>query len=198
MTITGDASILASTPSATPEQCVRFILARPHGEYNENDIANSIVPGYFTVCTAVTVDPIIMIAQMIHETGTLTSWWSQRPRRNPAGIGVTGQRRPDKPTTGVWQFDEQAGVWKEGVAFASWKDDSTPAHVGRMLAYALRDDQATPAQMALIMRAMSYRPLPLKFRGAAPTLRGLAGRWAVPGTEYPNKLAQIASAIQGM
>ena len=198
MAITGDASILASAPSAAPEQCVRFILARPHGEYNEVDIATAIVPGYFATCAGVGVDPVILIAQMIHETGTLSSWWSQRPRRNPAGIGVTGQTRPEKPASGAWQFDEQAGLWKEGVAFPSWKDDAIPAHVGRMLAYALRDDQADEQQRAMIARAMSYRPLPPKFRGAAPTLRGLAGRWAVPGTEYPNKLAQIASAIQGM
>jgi hypothetical protein len=198
MAITGDASILAGAPSATPGQCVRFILARPHGEYNETDIAGAIVPGYFATCAAVGVDPVILIAQMVHETGTLTSWWSQRPRRNPAGIGVTGQTRPEKPATGAWQFDDKAGIWKEGVAFPTWKDDAIPAHVGRMLAYALRDEQANEAQRAIIARAMSYRPLPPKFRGAAPTLRGLAGRWAVPGTEYPNKLAQIASAIQAL
>jgi hypothetical protein len=196
MAITGDASILTGTPSATPEQCVRFMLARPHGEYTENDIANAIVPGYFAACAVVGVDPVIMIAQMIHETGCLTSWWSQRPRRNPAGIGVTGQTRPEKPATGAWQFDDTSGLWREGVAFPSWKDDSIPAHVGRMLAYALKDTQANDSHRTLISRAMSYRPLPAHFRGAAPTLRGLAGRWAVPGTEYPNKLAHIASAIQ--
>ena len=100
---------------------------------------------------------VIMIAQMIHETGALTSWWSQRPRRNPAGIGVTGQTRPEKPATGAWQFDEQAGIWKEGVAFPSWKDDSIPAHVGRMLAYALKDSQANDAQRALIALSLFFQ-----------------------------------------
>ena len=198
MPITGDASILASAPNATPAQCVRFILSRPHGEYNETDVATAIVPGYFAVCAAVGVDPLLMIAQMIHETGNLTSWWSARPRRNPAGIGVTGRTSPTQPASGAWQHDDKAGVWKEGVAFPSWKDDSIPAHVGRMLAYALRDTQANQAQRALIARALTYRPLPANYRGAAPTLRGLAGRWAVPGTEYPDKLAQIARAIQAM
>jgi hypothetical protein len=198
MLITGDASILASAPSATPEQCVRFILARPHGEYTEVDIAQAIVPGYFANCASVGVDPVILIAQMIHETGTLTSWWSQRTRRNPAGIGVSVQRRPEQPSSGAWQFQSDEGQWREGVAFATWKDDSIPAHIGRMLAYALRDDQANATQRAVIARAMSYRPLPAKFRGAAPTLRGLAGRWAVPGTDYPDKIARIASAIQAL
>jgi len=198
MTITGDTSILTSAPRAAPEQCVRFMLARPHGEYKDTDIAGAIVPGYFTTCASVGVDPVILIAQMIHETGNLTSWWSQRPRRNPAGIGVTGRTSATQPASGVWQHDDAAGVWKEGVAFPSWKDDSIPAHVGRMLAYALRDDQANDVQRAMIARAMTYRPLPASYRGVAPTLRGLAGHWAVPGTEYPNKLAQIASMIQGM
>jgi hypothetical protein len=45
---------------------------------------------------------------------------------------------------------------------------------------------------------MSYRPLPAKFRGAAPTLRGVAGRWAVPDTDYPENIARIASAIQAL
>ncbi len=198
MTITADASILAGAPSATSQQCARFMLARPHGEYTENDIANAIVPAYFATCAAAGADPVILIAQLIHETGCLTSWWSQRPRRNPAGIGVTGQKRTEPPATGAWQFDEKEGIWREGGAFPSWKDDAVAAHVGRMLAYALRDDHANEVQRALIARALSYRPLPAKFRGAAPTLRGLAGSWAVPGTEYPNKLAQIASAIQAM
>ncbi len=196
MAITGDASILAGVPSAAPQQCVRFMLARQHGEYTENDLANVIVPAYFAASAMVGVDPVIMLAQLVHETGCLTSWWSQRPRRNPAGIGVTGQKRPEQPASGAWQFDESEGLWREGVAFPTWQDDSIPAHIGRMLAYALRDDQANPAQRELIARALTYRPLPASFRGAAPTLRGLAGRWAVPGTEYPNKLAQIASAMQ--
>jgi hypothetical protein len=196
MAITGDASILVSAPSAAPQQCVRFMLARPHGEYNENDLANVIVPAYFDFCAAVGVDPVVLLAQMVHETGCLTSWWSQRPRRNPAGIGVTGQKRAERPASGAWQFDENEGLWCEGVAFPTWKADAIPAHIGRMLAYALRDDQANAMQRELIAQALRYRPLPASFRGAAPTLRGLAGRWAVPGTEYPNKLAQIASAMQ--
>jgi len=198
MAITGDASILAGVPSATPEQCARFIMARPHGEYNEVDIANAIVPGYFAICAAVGVDPAILIAQMIHETGALTSWWSQRPRRNPAGIGVTGQKRLEQPATGTWQFDDHEGLWKEGVAFPSWKDDAIPAHVGRMLAYTLQDLNATPRQRELIATALRWRPLPTKLRGVAPTLKGLEGRWAVPGHGYADKIAGIAKAISSV
>ncbi len=88
-------------------------------------------------------------------------------------------------------------IWREGLAFPTWADDAIPAHVGRLLAYAIPDDQANESQRALIHKALSYRPLPTAYRGAAPTLAGLAGRWAVPGTEYPARLAAIANTIIG-
>ncbi len=193
MAFSADSPILSSSIQGTPEQCVRFMLARQHGEYNEVDIRNSIVPAYFSVCGLVGMDPVMLLAQMIHETGCLTSWWSQRPRRNPAGIGVTGRTGPNQPASGAWALRD--GIWAEGVSFPTWKDDSVPAHAGRLLAYALRDDQANDQQRAMIDRAMSYRPLPANFRGVAPTWRGLNGRWAVPGTTYADKIAQIANSI---
>jgi hypothetical protein len=198
MTITPDSLILNATPQATPEQCSRYLLARPHGEYTQIDIAGVIVPAYFAVCAASGIDPLLVIAQLIHETGNLTSWWSQRPNRNPAGVGVTGQKHADRPASGAWQWNDQIHAWCEGVAFPTWKDDAIPAHVGRLLAYALPDTHANDAQRALIARALNYRPLPTSYRGAAPTLRGLAGRWAVPGTTYPDKLAKIANEIRSM
>lgn len=173
--ITAD-SLLLAAPRATAEQCIRYMLSRPHGEYLDSDIAQVIVPAYFELCVPLGLDPLWAIAQMIHETGNLTSWWSQRPRRNPAGIGVTGE--PGK-----------------GVLFATWKDDAIPAHVGRLLAYALKDAVATQAQRAAIARALSYRILPADRRGVAATPRGLGGTWAVPGTDYGLRLAAIAGVI---
>ncbi len=192
---TADSPILAAARGA-PGQCVRFLLARPHGEYTEQDIAGVIVPAYFAACAAAGVDPVVAIAQLVHETGCLTSWWSQRPRRNPAGIGVTGRSGPQRPARGAWA--ERDGVWYEGVSFATWKDDAVPAHIGRLLAYTLRDDQAAPPQRGLIARALGYRPLPASRRAVAATLRGLGGTWAVPGTTYGEALARIANGILAM
>jgi len=193
MAFSADSPILSNNILGTAEQCSRFMMARAHGEYNATDIAGAIVPAYFAVCASVGMDPVMLLAQMIHETGCLTSWWSQRPRRNPAGIGVTGRTSPTQPASGAWA--QRENVWAEGVSFPSWKDDSIPAHAGRLLAYALRDDQANDTQRAMIQRAMSYRPLPAQFRGVAPTWRGLNGRWAVPGTTYSDKIAEIANAM---
>jgi len=193
MGFSADSPILSHSIQGTPDQCCRFILARQHGEYNENDLVNSIVPAYFSVCASVGMEPVMLLAQMVHETGCLTSWWAQRPRRNPAGIGVTGRNVPEQPAAGAWAL--RASTWAEGVSFSSWKDDSIPAHAGRLLAYALRDDHANDLQRAMIARAVSYRALPASFRGAAPTWRGLNGRWAVPGPIYADKIAEIANKI---
>ena len=193
MAFSADSPILTNNIQGTSEQCARFMISRAHGEYNATDINTVIVPAYFSVCAAVGLDPVMLLAQMIHETGCLTSWWAQRPRRNPAGIGVTGRTNPAQPAAGAWA--QRDAVWIEGVSFPSWKDDSIPAHAGRLLAYALRDDQANAAQLAMIGRAMGYRPLPANFRGVAPTWRGLNGRWAVPGATYADKIAEIANAI---
>lgn len=184
------------TPTTRPDAAARvcrYILARPHGEYTEVDIAGAIVPAYFAICASVGLDAVLLIAQMIHETGNLASWWAARPRRNPAGIGVTGRTQGAQPPEGIWQ--PRNGWWVEGVAFASWKDDAIPAHAGRLLAYARTDAQASAAQRDLIKQALALRPLPLSFRGAAPRLQGLNGRWAVPGTTYADKIAAIANAI---
>lgn len=193
MSFSADSPILSASLQGRPEQCVRYILARPHGEYNEVDVAGSIVPAYFAVCASVGMEPVMLIAQMIHETGNLSSWWAQRPRRNPAGIGVTGRTSAAQPAAGLWALKN--GTWQEGVSFESWKDASIAAHAGRLLAYALSDAQASPAQLAVIKRALGFRALPAGFRGVAPSWRGLNGRWAVPGTTYADKIAAIANAI---
>ncbi len=190
--ITPDSPLL-STPSGTREQCVKYICSKPHGEYSDYDIGQ-IVKSYFETCDKGGSDPVMVIAQMIHETGCLTSWFSQRPRRNPAGIGVTGRKllTPNKPK-GSWEHKD--GIWLEGIAFKSWATESVPAHVGRLLAYALHDGQGTTWQHHLIADALAVRPLPLSYRGAAPTWRGLNGRWATPGLTYIQNIIRIQEAI---
>ena len=178
----------ASGPAAA---AVRWITARCSPSYTPFDVT-TIVARYREMGEWVEVDWFLALAQLAHETGILTSWWSQRPRRNPAGIGVTGRTSPVEPTRGAWVLRD--GVWVEGVAFASWAD-AARAHIGRLLAYALRDEQATPAQRECIRQALAVRRMPTRFRGAAPTWRGLNGRWAVPGTTYADKIATIARRI---
>jgi len=143
----------------------------------------------------------MLLAQMIHETGCLTSWWSQRPRRNPAGIGVTGATRegaPDAPPGPGWTWDDRSSFWREGWSFPTWADHAIPAHLGRLLAYALTDAQASDAQRRLIDYALQYRSLPAGYRGCAPTITGLNGRWAVPGTTYGQRIIAVLWSMLGL
>lgn len=170
--LTVDTPLLAA-PRVSAEQVAGFIKARPHGEYTDYSV-DLIVGHYFRIGQRVGVDPLMALTQMIHETGNLTSWWAARPRRNPAGLGVTGE--PGK-----------------GLMFASW-ERSTMAHVGRLLAYVLTDERASGEQWGLIGTALWVRPLPERLRGSAMCFRELTGTWATdPG--YGEKLTRLANAI---
>ncbi len=185
------------------ERIAAFMVKRPCGEYTAKDIHGIIVPSYLRICGEVGVHPLLAIAQMIHETGNLSSFWAARPRRNPAGIGVNGQQRPDQPAdTSGWAFDPSTSQWRFGVSFTTWENDAIPAHVGRLLAYTLKSGSETPAQAALITRALSYRNLPANMRGSTPSIKQLGKAhnptgqgWASPGDQYGSKIAAIANAI---
>ncbi len=198
-----DATII-SPPRAIFEQCVRYILARKHG-YSNGDVG-VIVAHYFDRCQPVGVDPLVAIAQMLHETGNLTSFWSQRPQRNPAGIGVNGEWSR-VPTKG-YVYNTQRSRWERGLSFPDWQKDSIPAHIGRLVAYAVPSVQWNAAQQAIVAQALEYRGLPTKCWGSAPTLKLLGAApnpvdgcgWAGNGEEgqmYGARIAAIMNAIRG-
>jgi len=166
-----NASVLITPPRATQAQCAAVIMAHEHGAYTSYDVA-SIVRSYFAYAAG--LDPLIAIAQMCHETSYLSSQWATRPNRNPAGLGVTGE--PGK-----------------GLTFDTW-EDAAKAHVGRLLAYALPQGQGTADQQQLITDALSLRALPSKYRGSAPTINGLNGRWA-PSASYTQRILSIGNTI---
>jgi hypothetical protein len=194
--ITADSPIMAA-PRCTQAQAAASILGRAHPNYTSADVRLSILPAYFEVCGRVGLDPCLAIAQLIHETGNLSSFWSARPQRNPAGLGVTGQSAKTKPkgVTG-WVWNDQARLWEQGLSFPSWASHAIPAHVGRLLAYATAPTARTSVQQTLVDEALAYRALPGSYHGAAPTLQGLQGRWAVPGNGYAAKIAAIADLIR--
>ena len=192
----GDGALLGAA-SGDIEPAVRWLVQRASG-YTEGDI-RSIVRAYQRIGDAGDVDWFLALAQMCLETGSLTSWWSQRPRRNPAGIGVTGNSRPgtpDAPPNGDsfrWAFRD--GVWYEGVSFDKWDTDAIAAHIGRILAYTLVTPQ-TDNQRQLIDWALSVRPLSASSRGVAQTIIDLNGRWAVPGTSYGQSILLLRERMR--
>jgi hypothetical protein len=182
----------------TAEQAASWLNARCAAEYSPSDVA-AIVDTYRRLGEWAGLDWFLAIGQMIHETGAMSSWWSGRPRRNPAGIAVTGTTRagaPDAPPGPGWTWDDRSMFWREGWSFPTWADHGIPAHLGRLLAYALTDAQASPAQRDLIGYALSYRGMPSRYRGSAPTIVGLNGKWAVPGTTYGQRIIELVWAMR--
>ena len=188
--------------SGSADAAARWITARCSPSYTAFDVT-AIVARYRELGASVEVDWFLALAQLAHETGNLTSWWSQRPRRNPAGIGVTGnsvsremaasypERYPDR--TWTWGAD---GRRHEGASFLTWHDHAIPAHLGRLLAYARTDATASAEQRQLISEAMAVRPLPADYRGVAPMISGLDGRWAVPGVGYGARIVALAGRMR--
>ena len=211
--ITEDQPILGP-PTCTQEQATAYVLSRNHSNYTSADLTLTIIPGYWSICLSVGVNPAMAIAQMIHE-GALHAFWGRRPQRNPAGIGVNGDHQPTRPgQIDGWAFNTDPGRqrWERGISFDSWVGHAIPAQVGRLLAYALPEGVGTATQLRLIATALSWRPLARAARGSAPTLKPLgaahnpanSGRprdqwivgWAWDGEEYGARIAAIMEAMQ--
>lgn len=170
------------------------------GGYTPYD-TESILRAIWHLAASVGLDPVLIAAQMAHETGNLTSWWCGRPRRNPAGLRVTG-RKSLIPLGKDWAWNPNTKRFHQGLSFPTWADDAIPEHLGRLLAYALPAGQGTPEQQALITRALTQAPLPASYRGCAPTLQGLEDTWATdgdPNTEsfYADRIAALANQLSG-
>lgn len=193
--IPNDAGMIVAPASGSVEQAVAWLAARAQG-YTPYDL-RVIVEAYQRVGEQVGMDWFLAIAQCAHETGHLTSFWSQRPQRNPAGLGVTGQWQAEPPANRTnWAYNTQRGRWEVGISFPTWAEHGVPAHLGRLLAYALRDDQAEVEQRDLIAMALVYRGLPAQLRGVAPSYIDLNGRWAVPGTDYGQRILDLAQRMR--
>jgi hypothetical protein len=132
-----------------------------------------------------------------HETGWLTSFWAQRPQRNPAGIGVNGEKRQTEPQQSGWAFNPQRQQWEKGLSFPTWQEDAIPAHVGRLLAFALPPGERFGPVVPLVDKALRWRALPLAYQGKGRTLAELGRIWANPGLTYGARVADTANAILG-
>ena len=168
----GESTPLLSTGSGPRERVVAYVQARlnPGSEYT-NDVG-TIFGYYWTYAPGVGVDPFIAAAQCVFETDSLNSAWAARPRRNPAGLGV-----------------RQEG----GLSFESW-DAAVQAHIGQLLAFALRDDQASEAQQRMIQANPRHGQIDPALRGSVKTLADLNSRWT-NNPSYASGLAARANAI---
>lgn len=186
-------SRIISRPLGTRAQAVRWLTARAT-QYDGPAIA-TIVNAYVREGDVAGVDWFLALAQCAHETGALTSWWCARPRRNPAGIGVTGDARQGAQPGPAWAFDAEHDVWLEGCSFARWDGDAVRAHLGRLLAYALPVGHSTPIQQRLIAEALRVRGLDAAIRGRHPTIGTFGGTWAVDAG-YGMRVAVLAERMR--
>lgn len=191
--LTGTSLIKGYVPLDIERVLPKFVLAK--ATYNSNDW-RSILRSYDTAAKEADLNPYILVAQMAKETDWGRSWWSQRPRRNPAGIGVTGETTKEKPTDeSAWAEDTDNNIWKKGYSFKSW-EIAARAHIGHMLAYLYKDNELDSAQKLLVASDPRARFIPTDKRGSVLILNDLDGKWAVPGRGYGNSIATLANALR--
>ncbi len=156
----------------------------------------SIITSYETTAKIGNINPYIAIAQMVKETDWCRSWWSQRPRRNPAGLGVTGEETTKEPANkNVWSYSNDSHVWKKGYSFPSWQV-STQAHIGHLLAYMHKQDDLTEEQQYLVASDPRSAFIAPSIRGTVKLLKHLDGKWAVPGVGYGRSIATLANVLR--
>lgn len=190
-------TIIAPARARVDQASTWLIVQHQDPSYASYDV-RAIAQAYWDTAIPAGVDPLLAFAQMAHETGHLTSWWCKRPRRNPCGLGVTGELRKARTTPGDdWAYDDRGRLWKRGYSFASWKD-AIKAHLGHLLVYSVPQDQWTSAQSALVVSDPRAGFVLGANRGTAQRLHDLDGRWAVPGIGYGSHIAAIAEAITRM
>lgn len=164
------------------------------GSYTLNDY-RKILLAYDSAAKQGNINPYIAVAQMAKETNWGRSFWSQRPRRNPAGIGVTGESSKEEKPKDTWAFDSSENIWKKGYSFPSW-EISAQAHIGHLLAYAYINSDLNDDQAYLVAIDPRAKFIPATIRGKVKTLKDLDGKWAVPGTGYGKSIATLANALR--
>ncbi len=150
---------------------LKRVLPTGH-EYTDSDV-DLILGYYWKYATQVGIDPYLAAVQSIYETNAWRSFWAGRPRRNPANLGVVSK--------------------SIGLSFKSW-DVSVQAHIGKLLALALTDQQANTTQKAMMRKNPTH--MTIVDRGSVKTLRHLDGRWNNL-SNYSNKLLMKAKEITG-
>ena len=154
-----------------------IIKKHNHHTYTDAELT-AIVKAYAYTAPFAGVSLGVILAQAVHECTWFASWWAAPPRRNPAGIGVTGATygvQPLRPPSAL----NPDGKWHAGVSFPTWGPDAVDAHVGRLAAYALPLGSETQQQARLVAIAGRWRAISARVRGVATTVNGLGGTWAV-------------------
>jgi len=130
----------------------------------------------------------VLICQMFHETGYLTSWWSAPERKNMAGIGVTGET--SKTFMPGYEFDSKNKIYKKGYSYSTYVQ-AVQAHFAHMEAYV----NSVYVNEAVRWDAR-YDVAFMVNRGKPPIIyvTQLNGRWAM-SNNYGESIEGIYNAI---
>jgi len=150
---------------AAKEKMALFLLS--NNSKIDASFARSLAGFYIEEAAAEGVNHDVAFAQMCLETGSLRYGGLVTPDMNNfCGLGSTGAPGPDGPERGAVFPDPRSGV---------------RAHIQHLKAYASKE----PPNRELVDPRYHYvRP------GIAPTIHGLAGKWAMD-VNYGRKIAAI-------
>lgn len=186
-----DISILEK-PEHDTNRIIDKIASLSKQKYTKKEVA-TIVHLYQRYADEADINWIVALAQNLHETNWLRSWWAQPPRRNPAGLGVNGESMAEEPED-ITSWAEQDGTWYHGYSFDSW-EDAVQAHIGHLLLYTLKDSEMNNTQKELGNKSPRKKAVEdAGYRGTAKTLKGLTGKWATD-PEYDKKIVKTINKV---
>jgi hypothetical protein len=181
---------IVDSPVVLPaEHYIGYIIAQG----GDPDRARRIVALYLHHGATLRLDPLGSIAQMLHETDSLKSWWSAPPRRNLCGLGVTGVTRKTASPHPGWQTGRQPGIEEAGYAFSN-DEAAVLAHLTHLGAYVYTRTSSPGAFNRDYDPRIGAVEL-AGWRGVATVWADLNKRWAYPGDNYATGVARKANEI---
>ncbi|WP_021170721.1 Mannosyl-glycoprotein endo-beta-N-acetylglucosaminidase [Sporomusa ovata DSM 2662] len=164
-----DLSIMGP-PLATKEQCLQYLFSRnPFPAITVS--AEELVDDFYTEATDEGIRPDVAFAQALNETGNFKYGGDVIPlQNNYCGLGTVGDGGQ-----GAWFISAQIGV---------------RAQVQHLLGYASTE----PPKKEIVDPRYNLLKCSKNF-GGAKTWTDLNGKWAVPGTNYGQKILKIHAKI---
>ena len=181
---------ILGTSSLSKEACKRFLL-----KINPKALSE-ILDHYYELEFSWGIRADTLVCQMFHETGYLASWWSLEPRRNPAGIGVTGEESTTDPKSPYWFFDQPNKKWVKGFVFPDWKA-AAQCHFAHMSAYVYTDERNNASKIdpryPMVRQLFISKKWP-----TCKVMSDLDGRWAVPGVGYGDSIEKVYNLVAAL
>jgi len=135
----------------------------------------------------------VLICQMCLETEYLKSQWSKPPRRNMAGIGVTGATLSTNPNSKAWDYNAETKLWEAGYSFPDWTA-AVQAHYAHMSGYCFANQINNARQFDPRWDALMDKLKKMGNPPPAKVLTDLNNRWAVPGPTYGEGIEGVLNA----